>query len=105
MLIRIEEHKSEMDSSLQTFFFFVRILKALLNELIDRSVEKKHPKLMLRRTESVVEKFLTNWLSICMYAHIKVRTTSGVCMSSSFFWGVFDCTANFGLSFHPPETD
>ena len=25
-------------------------MKALLNELIDRSVEKKHPKLMLRRT-------------------------------------------------------
>ena len=27
---------------------------------------------MLRRTESVVEKFLTNWLSICMYSHLKV---------------------------------
>lgn len=50
-----------------------RILKALLGELIDRSVENKHPKLMLRRTESVVEKLLTNWLSIAMYGYVKVR--------------------------------
>jgi len=50
--------------------YATEILKALLNELIDKSVEK-HPKLMLRRTESVVEKFLTNWLSICMFGYIK----------------------------------
>ena len=49
------------------------ILKALLNELIDRSVEKKNPKLMFRRTESVVEKLLTNWMSLCMYDYLKVR--------------------------------
>ena len=29
---------------------YCRILKSLLNELIDKSVEKKHPKLMLRRS-------------------------------------------------------
>lgn len=53
--------------------YTTEILKILLNDLIDRSVEKKHPKLMLRRTESVVEKILTNWLSICMYGYIKVH--------------------------------
>ena len=26
------------------------------------------------RTESVVEKFLANWMSLCMYDHIKVTT-------------------------------
>ena len=45
----------------------------MLEELIDKSVENRHPKLMLRRTESVVEKLLTNWLSIAMYGYVKVR--------------------------------
>ena len=52
-----------------------RILKSLLEELIEKSVDNK-PKLMLRRTESVVEKLLTNWLSIAMYGYVKVRTGS-----------------------------
>ena len=30
----------------------------------------KHPQLLLRRTESVVEKLLTNWMSLCMYKYI-----------------------------------
>lgn len=47
------------------------IMKILLNELVDRCVEKKHPKLMLRRTESIVEKLLTNWLSFCMSGYLK----------------------------------
>lgn len=41
-------------------------------DLIDASASK-NPKLMLRRTESVVEKMLTNWMSICMYSYLKVR--------------------------------
>ncbi|XP_029646553.2 plexin-A2 isoform X1 [Octopus sinensis] len=47
------------------------ILKALLDELVEKSVASRHPKLMLRRTESVVEKLLTNWLSICLYKYLK----------------------------------
>ena len=31
----------------------------------------KHPALMLRRTESIVEKMLTNWLALCMYDYMK----------------------------------
>lgn len=48
-------------------------MKDLLVDLIDASASK-NPKLMLRRTESVVEKMLTNWMSICMYSYLKVRT-------------------------------
>lgn len=47
------------------------ILKSLLLRLIDKSVCSKHPQLMLRRTESVVEKMLTNWMALCMYYYLK----------------------------------
>lgn len=47
------------------------ILKSLLHRLIDKSVHTKHPQLMLRRTESVVEKMLTNWMALCMYSYLK----------------------------------
>ncbi|KAF2885610.1 hypothetical protein ILUMI_20552 [Ignelater luminosus] len=47
------------------------ILKCLLLRLIDKSVNTKHPQLMLRRTESVVEKMLTNWMALCMYSYLK----------------------------------
>lgn len=45
-------------------------------DLIDASAAK-NPKLMLRRTESVVEKMLTNWMSICMYSCLRVRGGGG----------------------------
>ncbi|XP_058804816.1 LOW QUALITY PROTEIN: plexin-B [Phymastichus coffea] len=47
------------------------ILMSLLLRLIDKSVNSKHPQLMLRRTESVVEKMLTNWMALCMYNYLK----------------------------------
>ncbi|XP_015599759.1 plexin-B [Cephus cinctus] len=47
------------------------ILMNLLLRLIDKSVDTKHPQLMLRRTESVVEKMLTNWMALCMYNYLK----------------------------------
>ena len=47
------------------------ILMNLLLRLIDKSVNNKHPQLMLRRTESVVEKMLTNWMALCMYNYLK----------------------------------
>lgn len=51
--------------------YYTSIMKELLVDLIDASASK-NPKLMLRRTESVVEKMLTNWMSICMYSYLKV---------------------------------
>ncbi|GLH11402.1 Uncharacterized protein GBIM_16186 [Gryllus bimaculatus] len=47
------------------------VLCSLLLRLIDKSVCTKHPQLMLRRTESVVEKMLTNWMALCMYNYLK----------------------------------
>lgn len=51
--------------------YATEILKDLLCELIRKSVAKSHPKLLLRRTESVAEKMLTNWLAFCMYHFLK----------------------------------
>ena len=37
----------------------------------------------ISRTESVVEKFLTNWLSICMYSYLKVSCFQTIILSLS----------------------
>ncbi|MFT7812783.1 plexin-B1 isoform X1 [Arapaima gigas] len=50
--------------------YFTDILRTLLNDLVEQYVAK-NPKLMLRRTESVVEKLLTNWMSICLYSFLR----------------------------------
>ncbi|XP_049727979.1 plexin-B3 isoform X3 [Elephas maximus indicus] len=50
--------------------YLTDILKTLLGDLAAHYVDK-NPKLMLRRTESMVEKLLTNWLSICLYAFLR----------------------------------
>ncbi|XP_038150742.1 plexin-A1-like isoform X2 [Cyprinodon tularosa] len=48
------------------------VLKQLLCDLIDRNLESKnHPKLLLRRTESVAEKMLTNWFTFLLYKFLK----------------------------------
>jgi len=52
------------------------VLRTLLLQLIDKSVHTKHPQLMLRRTESVVEKMLTNWLALNMYDYLKENAGS-----------------------------
>nr|XP_045584269.1 plexin-B-like [Procambarus clarkii] len=51
--------------------YLTEILRLLLLRLIEKSVATKHPQLMLRRTESVVEKMLTNWMTLCMYTYLK----------------------------------
>uniref|UniRef100_A0A672KNS4 Plexin A1 n=1 Tax=Sinocyclocheilus grahami TaxID=75366 RepID=A0A672KNS4_SINGR len=49
------------------------VLKQLLSDLIDKNLESKnHPKLLLRRTESVAEKMLTNWFTFLLYKFLKV---------------------------------
>ena len=53
----------------------LRILKALLSDLIKKSVANHSPKLMLRRTETVAEKLLSNWLVFCLHGYIVVRPT------------------------------
>ena len=45
----------------------------LLAELIEKSVDgKNHPRLLLRRTESIAEKMLTNWFTFLLYKFLKV---------------------------------
>uniref|UniRef100_A0A663LN59 Plexin-A1 n=1 Tax=Athene cunicularia TaxID=194338 RepID=A0A663LN59_ATHCN len=49
------------------------VLKQLLSDLIEKNLESKnHPKLLLRRTESVAEKMLTNWFTFLLYKFLKV---------------------------------
>ncbi|XP_072510845.1 plexin-B1 isoform X2 [Notamacropus eugenii] len=50
--------------------YFTDILRTLLSDLVTQYVAK-NPKLMLRRTETVVEKLLTNWMSICLYTFVR----------------------------------
>lgn len=48
------------------------ILKTLLAELIEKCMEgKSHPKLLLRRTESVAEKMLSSWFTFLLYKFLK----------------------------------
>lgn len=54
------------------------VLRALLLQLIEKSVNTKHPQLMLRRTESVVEKMLTNWMALSMYDYLKNHAGSSL---------------------------
>ncbi|XP_055999844.1 plexin-B-like isoform X4 [Ostrea edulis] len=58
--------------------YITQILKALLNDLIEKSIETKRTKIMLRRTESVVEKLLANWLSLCMYWYLREEAGSSL---------------------------
>ncbi|XP_076325024.1 plexin-B-like [Tachypleus tridentatus] len=51
--------------------YATEVLQELLYRLINKYAGTKHPQLMLRRTESVVEKYLTNWMAVCMYNYIK----------------------------------
>ncbi|XP_047126643.1 plexin A3 isoform X2 [Hydra vulgaris] len=47
--------------------FATSILTMLLLDLIQKAGNGKHPKLLLRRTESVAEKLLTNWLAYTLH--------------------------------------
>nr|DBA31059.1 TPA: hypothetical protein GDO54_006970 [Pyxicephalus adspersus] len=46
------------------------LLETLIKDLIEQS-NNKNPKLMLRRTETVVEKLLTNWMATCLYGFLR----------------------------------
>ncbi|KAM5170392.1 plexin-B2 isoform 1-T2 [Mantella aurantiaca] len=50
--------------------YYTDIMRTLFVELMDQYVAK-NPKLMLRRSETVVERMLSNWMSICLYQYLK----------------------------------
>jgi plexin A len=58
--------------------YFTDVLKCLLVRLMDKSLCSRHPQLMLRRTETIVEKLLTNWLALCMYGYVESRAGSSL---------------------------
>ena len=53
------------------------VLKKLLTQLIRKTVANSIPKLLLRRTESIAERMLTNWLAFCLQGYIMVRGREG----------------------------
>ncbi|KAI3371138.1 hypothetical protein L3Q82_023765 [Scortum barcoo] len=57
--------------------YYTDIMRTLLLELMEEYVNSKNPKLMLRRSETVVERMLCNWMSICLYQFLKVTTPHG----------------------------
>ncbi|XP_040200060.1 plexin-C1 [Rana temporaria] len=50
--------------------YLTGLLDTLIKDLIEQS-SNKNPKLMLRRTETVVEKLLTNWMATCLYGFLR----------------------------------
>ncbi|XP_029317964.1 plexin-C1 [Cottoperca gobio] len=50
--------------------YLTEVMEALLWALMQRN-SNAQPKLLLRRTESTVEKLLTNWMSICLYGFLR----------------------------------
>ncbi|XP_019371340.1 PREDICTED: plexin-C1, partial [Gavialis gangeticus] len=62
---------SYLTIALQTkLVYLTRILEVLTKDLMEQS-SNVQPKLMLRRTESVVEKLLTNWMSVCLSGFLR----------------------------------
>lgn len=54
-------------------FCIFSILKTLLAELIERTVEtKKDARILMRRNESVAEKMLSNWFAFLLQKFLKV---------------------------------
>ena len=58
--------------------YFSEILRLLLVRQIERALRTRHPQLMLRRTETVVEKLLTNWLALCLHGQLESKTGSSL---------------------------
>ncbi|XP_042566085.1 plexin-C1 [Clupea harengus] len=50
--------------------YLTQVMEQLLVSLMEQP-SNAHPKLLLRRTESIVEKLLTNWMSVCLYGFLR----------------------------------
>ena len=54
------------------------VLISLLFCPMEKAVSTKHPFLMLRRTESVVEKMPSNWMAVSLYHYLKDRAGQSI---------------------------
>ncbi|XP_036004964.1 plexin-C1 isoform X1 [Fundulus heteroclitus] len=50
--------------------YLTEVMEVLLKDLMQQN-SSAQPKLLLRRTESTVEKLLTNWVSVCLYGFLR----------------------------------
>ncbi|CAI8038569.1 Plexin-A4 [Geodia barretti] len=50
--------------------YATEILQTLLKDVMHQAVLKSHPKLLLRRTETVAEKMLANWLCFLLFPYL-----------------------------------
>ncbi|XP_077449603.1 plexin-C1 isoform X2 [Stigmatopora argus] len=50
--------------------YLTDVMEVLLKDLMQKN-NSAQPKMLLRRTESVVEKLLTNWMSVCLYGFLR----------------------------------
>lgn len=64
-------------------------MEALLRDLIQQT-SSTQSKLMLRRTETIVEKLVTNWMSVCLYGFLRVS-----CSCFSVFAVLWNVKENF----------
>ncbi len=55
--------------------FGFRILKILLRDLIEKSIQqdRNNSKILLRSNASIAEKMLSNWFAFLLFGYIKVR--------------------------------
>ena len=60
--------------------YLTQVMEQLLVSLMEQP-SNAQPKLLLRRTESIVEKLLTNWMSVCLYGFLRVSLD--LCFSRS----------------------
>ena len=56
---------------LPRFDYFTDVLKTLIRHVVHEPTTLRHPETLFRKTGSVVEKMLTNWLSVCLYDYTK----------------------------------
>ncbi|XP_052779252.1 plexin-A1-like isoform X2 [Mya arenaria] len=52
------------------------VLQVLITQLVEDPSSKRDVKTLFRRSESITEKLLSNWLSLCLYPHLKDHTGS-----------------------------
>lgn len=81
--------------------YLTEVMEVLLKDLMQQSGQSQ-PKLLLRRTESTVEKLLTNWMSICLYGFLRESVGQSLfllvsALSQQISKGPVDCVTEKAL--------
>ncbi len=54
--------------------YLTDILFSMMTQLVQDSLDNNHPRRLFRRTETIVEKLLSNWIALCLYDSVKDYT-------------------------------